>query len=77
MGVTAGVTNEVTENVTKEVTSNQTCNQCVTKDEEIAGLRNQVEELRGDVARHVQIAVSELKPKRDRAEYMRQYRAKH
>ena len=41
------------------------CNHCVTKDAEIARLRNQLEKL------------AEVKPKakRDRAEYMRGYRA--
>lgn len=38
------------------------CNQCVTKDAEIARLRNQIEEL------------SPKAPKRDRAGYMREYR---
>ena len=53
-----------------------TCNHCVTKDGEIARLRNQLEELRADIARHVQIASGVVsKPKRDRAEYMREYRA--
>jgi hypothetical protein len=55
------------------------CNQCVTKDAEMAGLRNQVEELKSDIARHVEIASVELpentQPKRDRAAYMRAYRA--
>ena len=40
-----------------------TCNQCVTKDEEIERLRNQIEKMRPKA------------PKRGRAEYMRKYRA--
>ena len=41
-----------------------TCNQCAAKDAEIERLRNQIAE------------TVERKPKRDRAEYMRQRRAK-
>jgi hypothetical protein len=51
------------------------CNHCVTKDEEIKRLRNQVEELSHDVNRHLEIVSREVsKPKRHRAEYMREYR---
>ncbi len=41
------------------------CNHCVTKDEVIAGLRNQIAEMESK---------SRAKPKRDRAAYMRTYR---
>lgn len=42
------------------------CNQCVTKDEEIERLRNQIREMESR---------NRAKPKRDRAQYMRKYRA--
>lgn len=51
-------------------TNTPTCNHCVTKDAEIARLRNQL--------REAQVRSGELsllgKPKRDRAAYMRDYR---
>ena len=59
----------VTIDVTKKVAY---CNQCVTKDDEIARLRNQLREAQvksGDL-------VLMSNPKRNRAEYMRSYREK-
>lgn len=47
-------------------TKSAVCNQCVTKDEEIARLRNQLEGLMRE----------RPKVKRDRAAYMRGYRAR-
>lgn len=47
------------QNVTTYVTQ---CNQCVTKEAEIERLRNQIEQMQRP------------KAKRDRAEYMREYR---
>lgn len=41
------------------------CNQCVTKDEDIARLRNQIAEMESR---------GRAKPRRDRAAYMRGYR---
>lgn len=59
-----------TEPVMKVVTCNQSkvyCAGCVEKDAEIARLRSQVEQMAGAQMR---------KPKRDRAQYMRDYRKK-
>jgi hypothetical protein len=50
-----------------------TCNHCVTKDAEIARLRNQVVSLKQELA-SIAMGIGETKPKRDRAEYMRDYR---
>lgn len=66
-GVTSGVTN-LEQIGNHDVTNNghvtTACNQCVTKDAEIERLRNQIEEM------------TPKRAKRDRAEYMRNYRAK-
>lgn len=54
--------------VTSPVTIEEvTCNQCVTKDQEIERLRNQIAEIENKGG---------PKAKRDRAEYMRKYRAR-
>ena len=62
------VTNEVVERNQSVTSKVVTCNQCVTKDEEIARLRNQL-------VVHRQGPRSKA-AKRDRAAYMRDYRAK-
>jgi formate-dependent nitrite reductase cytochrome c552 subunit len=49
-----------------DVTTVTACNQCAEKDAEIARLREEL----------LKMAVRDVKPKRDRAAYMRTYRSK-
>jgi len=68
------VTKPVTTPVTKDVVTVTICNQCVTKDAEIARLRNQNELLREQI--ELRDRETMKPPKRDRAAYMKVYRAK-
>ncbi len=58
--------------VTSLVTKPAICNQCVTKDAEIARLRNQLTK----VTMELNLLVNRVQPKRNRAEYMQRYRSK-